>query len=199
MTTFGATTVQSALTAGGGHSGAKATDTTSFTVCPFEGTFHRGISLIKEHFKILVRIIIHAKSGSQYTAKNLYVKALIRLVKSPGNYARLKFLGDEAVALPPPALTPHLTHPTFPISRNLTQEKPEPHPANPPGFWGLEGSIHLQTCLKGLFLSPCRKIETWISHRQRKPIGALLATDSLYKETGVFRDYRVLIREMVRV
>jgi hypothetical protein len=28
-----------------------------------------------------VRIIIHAKSGSHYTAKNLYVKALIRGAK----------------------------------------------------------------------------------------------------------------------
>jgi len=32
------------------------------------------------------------KSGSQYTANNLYVKALIRSIKTPGNYVRLKIL-----------------------------------------------------------------------------------------------------------
>jgi hypothetical protein len=63
-----------------------------------------------------VRIIIHAKSGSQYTAKNLYVKALIRLVKTPGNYARIKSLGDEAVTLPSPAIRPTLQRPVLHIS-----------------------------------------------------------------------------------
>jgi len=90
MTTFGATTIQSALTTGGCHSGAKAADATSFTLSPFKGAFHGEISFIKERFKFLVRINIHAKSGSQYTAKNLYVKALIRLVKTQDNYARLE-------------------------------------------------------------------------------------------------------------
>jgi hypothetical protein len=120
VTAFGAATIQGALTTGGGHSGTKTANPASFTVSPFEGTFHGEISLIKEHFKILVRIIIHAKSGSQYTAKNLYVKALIRLVKTTGNYARLKTQGDEAVALPPPAITPHFLHPLFHISFHVS-------------------------------------------------------------------------------
>ena len=138
MTTFGATTIQSALTTGGCHSGAKAADATSFTLSPFKGAFHGEISfsrffkfllvLISSQIlfqifpngsggiQIFVRIIIHAKSGSQYTAKNLYVKALIRLVKSMVNYARLKSQGDEAVTLQSPAIRPSLQHPNLHIS-----------------------------------------------------------------------------------
>jgi|GEM_PF-4231500 len=112
MTAFGATTIQRTLTTWGCHSGAKAADATSFTLSPFKGAFHGEISfsrffefllvLISSRIlfpifpigsggiQIFVRIIIHAKSGSQYTAKNLYVKALIRSIKTSTNYVRLK-------------------------------------------------------------------------------------------------------------